>query len=938
MRVPLKILLIVFLAVDVSSQPTGDVSVRILDTRKAAIVGAEVVLKLNDSTNVQTTNNSGIANFKDLSAGKYEIIVRKEGFNNFEDSIVLENKATQIFDITLDVALIKAEVEVSEDKLNSAEIENFGGSRNMTEVELASLPDDPEELENGLRRIAAAGGTGEQLTISINGIKGGAIPPKEAIRAVRINRQFFSAQYEGANGGGIEIYTKAGLESFRGGVGIKFGNSRFDARNPYVGSKPTSSFTSLNFNISGPLVKKRSSIIFGGIISHANVGEVVNAEILDNNLDIVKYRDSSERKTNGQSFNLTIDYDVSEKSKLFISSRYGSISSENAGSGQFRLPTTLYKIDSSYFDLKAANNVFVSSWLLNQTRLELSTNNRIQKSNSDSIGIDVAGAFVGGGGQIDASQRETKFEVDNDTSWQFDGYTLAFGGKIRAFFLRNFSNSNTNGKYIFNGRIAPKLTADENVVLDSFGNPVMISISSLEAYRRTLHFQEIGMSPDEIRQMGGGASQFVFQNGNLQTNVNVFDFAGYIQNALKVRKDLTASFGVRYEKQAHFGVNTNFAPRLGLVWVPSLNQSNPSPIRKLPRISVGTGLFFERISEMSIFEVRKSGTRFTYIINEYSALNSFPNSAVAYAEPNGGIFNPTIDTLDSEIRQPYIYLTSVIVEKQLQDEMTITAITGYSKTNHALRSRWVGANIADSAFEQGNIYQTESSGIVNNLFFILNWNFSATRYFDVKADYGYRNVKDNIVGGGGFSNSMELSDEYARSAGTLKHSFSIIAQSQLPFGISLTSIFNAVSGSPFNITLGRDSNGDGLFTERPAFASGQESTIPVVITPFGELNVDPKNGDEIIPRNFGLGPARYILDMNFSKTFAITMRNQARRSYRLNLSARINNVLNKNNSANPVGQISSPSFLQPVSYINQSIGFLSSKSPRSFNFGVYLSF
>jgi hypothetical protein len=74
------------------------------------------------------------------------------------------------------------------------------------------------------------------------------------------------------------------------------------------------------------------------------------------------------------------------------------------------------------------------------------------------------------------------------------------------------------------------------------------------------------------------------------------------------------------------------------------------------------------------------------------------------------------------------------------------------------------------------------------------------------------------------------------------------------------------SGSPFNITIGRDLNGDTLFTERPAFAT--DLTKPgVVITKFGAFDTNPAAGAQIIPRNFGQGPGLVIANLRLSKTF-----------------------------------------------------------------------
>ena len=42
----------------------------------------------------------------------------------------------------------------------------------------------------------------------------------------------------------------------------------------------------------------------------------------------------------------------------------------------------------------------------------------------------------------------------------------------------------------------------------------MAQISSIEQYRRTLAFGELGYTPAAIRMLGGGASQFSISTGN----------------------------------------------------------------------------------------------------------------------------------------------------------------------------------------------------------------------------------------------------------------------------------------------------------------------------------------------------------------------------------------------------------------------------------------
>ncbi len=92
---------------------------------------------------------------------------------------------------------------------------------------------------------------------------------------------------------------------------------------------------------------------------------------------------------------------------------------------------------------------------------------------------------------------------------------------------------------------------------------------------------------------------------------------------------------------------------------------------------------------------------------------------------------------------------------------------------------------------------------------------------------------------------------------------------RLPWGVSMNPFVIVTSGAPFNITLGRDLNGDTLYTERPSFApAGADcSAVNIRCTPFGNFNLTPAVGETLIPRNFGRGPSSLTTRVGFSKTF-----------------------------------------------------------------------
>ena len=112
----------------------------------------------------------------------------------------------------------------------------------------------------------------------------------------------------------------------------------------------------------------------------------------------------------------------------------------------------------------------------------------------------------------------------------------------------------------------------------------------------------------------------------------------------------------------------------------------------------------------------------------------------------------------------------------------------------------------------------------------------------------------------------------------------------------------------------------------------------VNVTPYGALDPTPSPGQTIIPRNFGRGPGFVSVSMSLSKAFkfgpaiepkapppgaprttdagaAQTPAKPApvQRPYTLQFSINANNIFNRNNEGQPIGNMSSPYFLKSAS-------------------------
>jgi len=168
----------------------------------------------------------------------------------------------------------------------------------------------------------------------------------------------------------------------------------------------------------------------------------------------------------------------------------------------------------------------------------------------------------------------------------------------------------------------------------------------------------------------------------------------------------------------------------------------------------------------------------------------------------------------------------------------------------------------------GNVFQYESSGVFNQHQLVVNVNNRFSRALTLFGTYTLNRARSNAEGAGSFpANQYDLTGEYGRSAQDVRHRLFLGGSiNALPWGLRLNPFVVMNSGRPFNITVGRDLNGDTLFNDRPAFATDLTRSS-VRVTPYGAFDLDPQPGQTIIPRNYGEGPSFFSVNMRLSRTF-----------------------------------------------------------------------
>jgi hypothetical protein len=243
--------------------------------------------------------------------------------------------------------------------------------------------------------------------------------------------------------------------------------------------------------------------------------------------------------------------------------------------------------------------------------------------------------------------------------------------------------------------------------------------------------------------------------------------------------------------------------------------------------------------------------------------------------------------------------------------------------------------------DAGNVLEYQSNGhsVTNTLSVNINGTLKKKLQF-----WGGYNLNKSRSTDGGQSGSpfdaYDFSHEYARgNFSSLSFMYGGGSYSG-PHNINLNMFMIANSGYPFNITTGRDTNGDTYFSERPAFATDLNAP-GVIVTPLGAFDPTPSAGQTIIPRNFGRGPGFVSVNISMSKTFKFgkaiepkapppgapkttdatkdqkpPAKQPVQRPYSLTFSVNTFNILNRTNRGNPVGNMSSPFFLKSPSGSN----------------------
>jgi len=931
-------------------QTRGTLTGQIRDQSGGSIAHATVTLT-QGVREVKTTftEDDGTYSLTGIAPGRYRIHAGAQGFApNDSFTVDIANAESEVLNLTLTVKSVEEHVEVNPDQSDTLSLERTENADQnaLSGKQLDALPDDPDELQADLLALAGPSSGPEGQQFIVDGFTKSRLPPKQSIREVHINRDPFSAEHDRLGSGRIEIFTNPASSKLHGQAFFNISDSALNSRNPFAADKPSVQMHRYGGNLTGPITEKLGySVDF----ERRQIGDaaVINARILNSALDPSILQQSVLNPSQRTSFGLRLDDQWTARNSLAARYSWFDSQQDNGGVGKISLLSNAYSSRVGEHAIELSNASVLSTRAVNELRAQYTKYVTTFAAGDLAPTVSVLDSFVGGGATVGPSRtHQNRFDILNYTSLSMQAHVLRFGARVRTTVLRDTSSQNFNGNFVFAGGLAPRLDARNQIVGDGLGQPDLITINSLERYRRTLFFSRQGAPGSAIRELGGGASQFFLSGGSPAAGLTQADVGLFVEDTWRVRSNLTVGFGLRYEAQNHLADWIDFAPRVSLAWA---LPGGPAKKRKIV-LRLGSGLFYDRFSEDLVLQTMRFNG-----INQRQVLIKDPNffptvpalSALGSLQPI-----ETIRQAGAQLRAPRIIESAAGIEFQLPGKSVVSLTYRSTRGTHLLRSRNTTApfplaqssNLAiDPLRPLGNVntYTYESAGVLNQNQFLAKIESHFSEDFSMFAQYTYGQAFDNTNGPGSFpANQYDLGAEYGRSAFDVRHRFLLSGTAKAPFGLQISPFIIVHSGLPFNITTGRDTNGDSLYTDRPAIATNL-SKPGVVVTRFGAFAPNPSPGQPIIPRNFGTGSPYFSVSLRVSREFALgqlMVPTKLERPYKLRLSVSVRNLFNTLNPGIPIGNLGSPLFGLSNSIAYSSGPDRQAGNNRSFDFQALFIF
>jgi len=854
---------------------SGSLLVTVTDQTGAVLPSATVTVTGQEALTRATTvspisaSSAGIAKFEALTAGRYTLLVEFPGFESATVRDVRVRAGENRRAVTLRLKKVEEEVTVGRDpKTSGLDPRGNAFSTVLTREMIEALPDDPDEMEAVLRAMAPPG-----AQFRVDGFSGGRMPPKSQIRSIRLPRMdAFAAQNHGGMNGMmfIDIMTQPGAGPLRGSIDGSFQDDSLNARNPFTPVKGDEQIRQYGMSLSGTIRPNKTSFS----LNAGGVSQYTSPNLLAVLPDGTQVANSLRAPGESTNFSGRLDHAINAEHAIRVSFDRNTRDSRNQGVGGFNLMDRAFRSTSETNTLRLSESGPIGRRMFSESRLQLVFGSSNSRSDLEAPTIRVNDAFTAGGAQVRGGQDRFDLEAASDLDYVRGAHSWRVGGLIEGGRYRSDDISNYLGTYTF---------------------------ASLDDYR------------------AGRPSSYTRKIGDPNITYSRWQAGLYVQDDWRINRNLMLSAGLRGGLQTLTDDQFNLSPRVNLGWSPFRNGKTT--------FRAGYGYFYDWMNgDLYKQTLQVDGVR----QQELNVINpSYPDV------PSAGSTSVTNKYLWSDdLTLPTSHRATAGIDRQITANMRLNLGYTYGWGQGLLRGRNLNAPVdgirPDAAF--ANVVSLVPDAEARSHAINVGWNLTLLEWKRAFFFANYTWSKSDTNTTGAFSlpaNGDNLDTEWGPSGGDVRHraSFSMNMTPITNLSVSLNA--RAQSGSPYNITTGRDDNRDGLFNDRPSGVARNSARTDAQWDLGGRVSYawgfgtrsqsgGGPGGTTVVVGGGGGGGA---MAAGFGG-------GAADKRFRIEVYATAQNLLNRANYVGYSGVITSPFFGQPTSVMN----------PRKVQFGVRFGF
>jgi hypothetical protein len=708
----------------------------------------------------------------------------------------------------------------------------------------------------------------------VDSFEGTPLPPKSQIKSIHVTRDGFAAENHNAGAVFVDIVTQPGIGPIRGQTFYHIRDGSMTGKSPFVSAKGPERLQEAGLNFGGTLAAQKASfsLRFGGTSAYEtpNLNVALPTGTVSQALAL--------RQPNTNKFMQALfDYALTKDQTLRLTFVEQDNTGDNLGIGSFDLSERAFsnRIANRSFRMQEVGPIGRRLFL--NTRFAFNVTDLSQRADVEAPTIRVNDAFTSGGAQVSGGRLSKFFDLQSDLDYVRGIHSLRIGINSQSNVVHADMNSNYLGTYTFD------------------------SLDAFQAGRATSYSRRIG-DP-------------VINTLNMMTAV-------YVQDDIRVRKNLTLSPGLRYELQSHLHDYNNIGPRFGFTWAPF--KSGRTTFRG------SAGIFYDWMNQGTLEQVTR-----------VDGLHQQQVNIVNPAFPDPGVITAVLPAdrylFDQSLKMPRNIRFSGGIDQQVLSRVRVNAVYQHWRTDEMWRGLNLNAPVAGVRPDPAvaNIIDVMSDASFRAHQLQVGWNFISPQQqpfntqgslWDWKrigfgGSYTYTHARDNSDGE--FSVAPGgLGNEWGRAGRDIPYRWNLNVNLLMLKNLQANLYWNLQAGNVYTVRTGLDDNGDLIFNDRPI---GEERNT-MRGAAQGGLNAQMQYSIPIRKRIGTLPPGISITNNGGNITVNQFAGDQAR--YRITFRFEAQNLTNRYNYTGYSGLLTSQFFGQPTGVSN----------PRRIDLGIIFNF